>query len=704
MKRQRKLFTNFCNAKLCERDDVPPVTNVFEDIRDGRLLYALLEELSGQSLAPLGRIKKSKRPLTRIDHVANLSISFRYIKQTTKVVGIGPGDIADGNESLILGLLWSIIVFFTAKDLGGVDDVSALKKKILKWCQKRTAANDDVDVRNLKDSFMGGRAFLAILHDVDPSFAYAPGNDNFNVAFREAADKYGVPVLLDGDDHDCWRDEQSMVTYLSEMMKRLPEKAADPSVAPMAWVDARKDDIFDDLVALCSVPTLPPTDATCAHLLADIMTRDGLVNVEIVGEQDPFVLASAPFFDPALPTLLFVADYAGDDPVAWTVGDPFSPEIVRGTALVAAGAPFKAGALAPVKAVAALVAALPDHERPPVNIEILLACADPKDYDRDGRVERFVASTYVAGGRPVPSFALIDVPGAARTVAPPGVFAAVFACRGRVQVDVVAAVADAESAVCGPLLDANLVLATTLAALRDQDRALPNVPGLVGFAEPNRFANAVSGALRLEPQHLADGVHYYTNRLATSSSSVVNQLCFQPGVTVAKLQSSASPGESATATVVANLPPAFPHCDALAALRMALDAAKPWDADIFVDDAGGETGFLTDIAPHFLAKVAAAAKRRFDNRAAAIAASPEYLPLAASVARALPRTAAYACGVHDPHARIGQPGEAVDLTNFTSTIKTFIQLVLDLKALPNSTVYGAVDAASVFPTTKAGNA
>lgn len=47
-------------------------------MQDGRLLYALLEELSGQSLAPLGKVKtkgKGGKPMTRIDHVANLSIS-----------------------------------------------------------------------------------------------------------------------------------------------------------------------------------------------------------------------------------------------------------------------------------------------------------------------------------------------------------------------------------------------------------------------------------------------------------------------------------------------------------------------------------------------------------------------------------------------------------------------------------------------------
>ncbi|KAH8046165.1 hypothetical protein JL720_16455 [Aureococcus anophagefferens] len=93
LKRQRKLFTNFVNAKLMDRD-ISPVTNIFEDLKDGRILCALLEELSGQSLAPIGKIKKKaplKKAETRIDHVSNLSIVFRYINQTTKITGIGPG-------------------------------------------------------------------------------------------------------------------------------------------------------------------------------------------------------------------------------------------------------------------------------------------------------------------------------------------------------------------------------------------------------------------------------------------------------------------------------------------------------------------------------------------------------------------------------------------------------------------------------------
>ncbi|KAJ8601276.1 hypothetical protein CTAYLR_007746 [Chrysophaeum taylorii] len=742
MKRQRRLFTNFTNAKLADRDDVPPVTDIFEDIRDGRLLYALLEELSGQSLAPLGKVKakgKGGKPLTRIDHVANLSISFRYIKQTTKIVGIGPGDIADGNPNLILGLLWSIIVFFTAKDLGGIDDVSALKKKILKWCQKRTEKNDDVRIRNLGDSFMHGRAFHAILNDVDPvAFPYAPGpsaTDNFKLAFGEASSRYGVPELLDGDDEDCWKDEQSMVTYLSEMMKRLPEHAEDLSPALMNWIDDHTPETTDDLDDLCSIPSVPTRDARacarCAEAIAAIMTRDGLANVEVVappGDGAPFVLASSQKFDKTLPTVLFVADYGVDDPspFVWT-GSPFAPEkINQGTRLRAAGASSKAGVLAPLKAIAALVRAV--EERPPVNVEILLACAAPGDLQHSGRVEKFVASRYATDGdgRPPPHYALVDTPGAAASVAP-GKFATVFACRGEVEVDVTVATvapdddddddrtkndqAAAAQAVVGPLLDANLALCQVAASLRKPDTALLNVPGLVGFPEPNRFTKAVTNLTHLEAKQLAANADYPAppQRLATlpaSKWSVVEQLCFHPSISVLRLALaddsrpdplSPFPGISSTMTIFAHLAPAFDHDDAINALRMCLEGAAPWCSKIQVAQrVPGHTGFLTDISPQFLSRLTSAAAKRFPARGAALAAAPSYLPLAAAVSRALPRVATYACGVADLDANLGAADESVSLEDLTSTIKTFAHLVFNLKGLSSTQTYGKVDASEVY--------
>lgn len=683
MKRQRKLFTNFCNAKLADRDDVPPVTDLFEDIKDGRLLYALLEELSGQSLAPLGRVKAKGRggkPLTRIDHVANLSISFRYIKQTTKVVGIGPGDVADGNPGLVLGLLWSIIVFFTAKDLGGVDDISALKKKILKWCQKRTENNDDVDVRNLKDSFMGGRAFLAILNDVDPGFQYDPdpNGGNFKKAFEEASTKYNVPELLDGDDEDCWKDEQAMVTYLSEMMKRLPEKAEDLSPGVIKYVDDNLPQSEDDLRRICAKPD-------CLADLEDIANRDGLTNVEVV---DNFVLASSQKFDKALPTLLFVADYGVDLSLEWR--DPEDSSDKRG--LKALSAVTKAGVLSSVKALAALTAAIPEGQRPPVNVEILLC----KGHDG---LESFVASKYDGNDRPIPHYALVDSPG---NIVAPEKFTTAFACRGELNAEISVRMArggggeaedDRAAYVRGPLLDANLVLANVASQLRKPSTAGINIP-LKGFPEPNRFTKAVSNVNVVAPAQFAQRVGY-THRLATLSNwSLVEQLCFHPGLTVVKVggeeEEKAFPG-SGRAVVFANLAPAFSADDGLAAFRT-IDA--PWGAELEISGQG-KAGFLTELATDFLGKMNGAVNKRFKERGAALAASPVYLPLVTAVANGLPKVATYGCGVSDPKANLATTEENVQLVDFANTIKTFVQIVLDLKGLQKQSK-GKVDPTQLY--------
>jgi spectrin beta len=137
--RQQQVFTNWINAKVKTRG--LHVDDILEDLKSGVVLYNLLEELSHQvrrcsiagllldeselyqSLAPLGKLSLGQ---TQIHRNVNMSVSsllgtytlvcphvpqivFRYLTQTIKMVGIGPADIVEGNPSLTLGLIWSII-------------------------------------------------------------------------------------------------------------------------------------------------------------------------------------------------------------------------------------------------------------------------------------------------------------------------------------------------------------------------------------------------------------------------------------------------------------------------------------------------------------------------------------------------------------------------------------------------------------------
>ena len=112
-------------ASLSGTDVDRLVEDLFEDLKDGRVLKAFVEELSGTTIPG-----KQTSGNTIIQHVANLTPTFAFIKSTTKIVGIGPQDVADGNPGLVLGLLWSLIVFFASRDLGA-NQTKDLKKTLL---------------------------------------------------------------------------------------------------------------------------------------------------------------------------------------------------------------------------------------------------------------------------------------------------------------------------------------------------------------------------------------------------------------------------------------------------------------------------------------------------------------------------------------------------------------------------------------------
>ena len=111
--RQKQVFLNWINFKVSTRDDATAVQDLMTDLKDGLVLYVLLEELSGQSLAAVGKMKAGR---LRIQHVDNMIIVFKYLPSCVKMVGIGPQDIVDStNEALVMGMVWSIIVYFTVR-------------------------------------------------------------------------------------------------------------------------------------------------------------------------------------------------------------------------------------------------------------------------------------------------------------------------------------------------------------------------------------------------------------------------------------------------------------------------------------------------------------------------------------------------------------------------------------------------------------
>ena len=102
---QMKTFTKWVNSHLLRQGF--RVSDLYLDLRDGRMLLKLLEVLSGDNLP------KPTRGKMRIHCLENVDKALTFLQeQLVHLENIGALDIVDGNPSLTLGLIWTIILRF----------------------------------------------------------------------------------------------------------------------------------------------------------------------------------------------------------------------------------------------------------------------------------------------------------------------------------------------------------------------------------------------------------------------------------------------------------------------------------------------------------------------------------------------------------------------------------------------------------------
>ncbi|XP_049755484.1 nesprin-2 isoform X1 [Elephas maximus indicus] len=251
---QKKTFTCWINSQLAKHPCPSVVSDLFTDIKKGHVLLDLLEVLSGQQLP---RDKGSNTFQCRI----NIEHALTFLKnRSIKLINIHVTDIIDGNPSIILGLIWTIILHFHIEELAqtlscnynqpSLDCVSEVdssptssppakkcskaqarwqisaKKALLLWAQEQCAAYESVSVTDFKSSWRNGMAFLAIIHALRPdlidlnSVKHRSNRDNLEEAFRIAERELKIPKLLEPEDVDVTNpDEKSIMTYVAQFLK-----------------------------------------------------------------------------------------------------------------------------------------------------------------------------------------------------------------------------------------------------------------------------------------------------------------------------------------------------------------------------------------------------------------------------------------------------------------------------------------------------
>ncbi|KAF1644735.1 Spectrin beta chain, erythrocytic, partial [Eudyptes chrysocome] len=215
---QKKTFTKWVNSHLARV--TCRISDLYMDLRDGRVLIKLLEVLSGELLP------KPTKGRMRIHCLENVDKALQFLKeQRVHLENVGSHDIVDGNHRLVLGLIWTIILRFQIQDIivqtqEGRETRSA-RDALLLWCQMKTAGYPHVNVTNFTSSWKDGLAFNALIHRHRPelvdfqNLTKSNARHNLEHAFSVAERHLGITPLLDPEDVFTENpDEKSIITYV----------------------------------------------------------------------------------------------------------------------------------------------------------------------------------------------------------------------------------------------------------------------------------------------------------------------------------------------------------------------------------------------------------------------------------------------------------------------------------------------------------
>ncbi|KAH0622861.1 hypothetical protein JD844_025634 [Phrynosoma platyrhinos] len=199
---QKKTFTKWVNSHLARVSC--RITDLYTDLRDGRMLIKLLEVLSGE------RLPKPTKGRMRIHCLENVDKALQFLKeQRVHLENMGSHDIVDGNHRLTLGLIWTIILRFQIQDIS-VETEDNKEKNY-----------PNVNIHNFTTSWRDGMAFNALIHKHRPDLIdfdkLKKSNAHYNLqnAFNLAEQHLGLTKLLDPEDISVDHpDEKSIITYV----------------------------------------------------------------------------------------------------------------------------------------------------------------------------------------------------------------------------------------------------------------------------------------------------------------------------------------------------------------------------------------------------------------------------------------------------------------------------------------------------------
>jgi hypothetical protein len=138
--------------------------------------------------------KYNKAPKLRIQKVENMNMALNFIKRRgVNLTNIGAEDVVDGNEKLVLGMIWTIILRFTIADIS--EEGLFAKEGLLLWCQRKTAPyQPNVHIKDFTFSWQDGLPLYAEFFDSGAPLWISVGGSWLN--FRVGSPRSSIVAFL----------------------------------------------------------------------------------------------------------------------------------------------------------------------------------------------------------------------------------------------------------------------------------------------------------------------------------------------------------------------------------------------------------------------------------------------------------------------------------------------------------------------------
>ncbi len=160
--REERAFRMWINSLSLNDDNGEPIhiNNLYEESKDGILLLRTIEKIKPGTVNWKIVDKKANNPFKKTvncNEVIDASKKSKY-----HIVGIGGGDIRDGNKKYILAIVWQMMREHSLQVIG-----NKTEEELIAWGNERVG--DDMKVKSLKDKKLGNSLyFINIMKSIEP--------------------------------------------------------------------------------------------------------------------------------------------------------------------------------------------------------------------------------------------------------------------------------------------------------------------------------------------------------------------------------------------------------------------------------------------------------------------------------------------------------------------------------------------------------